>query len=236
MDTFLYELFTDKTYGPGYLFLCSRSAFLLGTDPVPVSIRFIEGRKIIELDAIFLFNSLYHVCQETGKVFIMFILQIECTITSGISGKSVLSEINGRGIQESEEFIDSAFLRQPKEVALTFLFIPVITPVRLQETFGTHPGRTNLAGVTLLRAPCTQIEPPQGKTDTFGLPVRVVFSTEQPVGYLFLFLFGPFSYNMHTPGIRSAEMFHHLQGLSGNNPVIYVRTLCTRSTYYCKDQ
>ena len=178
MDTFLYELFTDKTYGPGYLFLCSRSTFLLGTDPVPVSIRFIEGRKIIELDAIFLFNSLYHVCQEAGKVFIVFILQIQCTIASGISGKSVLSEINGRGIQESEEFVDSAFLRQPKEVTLTFLFIPVITPVRLQETFGTHPRRTNLAGVALLRTSCTQIEPPQGKTDTFGLPVRVVFSTE----------------------------------------------------------
>ena len=178
MDTFLYELFTDKTYGPGYLFLCSRSTFLLGTDPVPVSIRFIEGRKIIELDAIFLFNSLYHVCQEAGKVFIMFRFQIQCTIASGISGKSVLSEINGRRIQESEEFIDSAFLRQPKEVTLTFLFIPVITPVRLQETFGTHPRRTNLAGVALLRTPCTQIEPPQGKTDTFGLPVRVVFSTE----------------------------------------------------------
>lgn len=62
----VYKLFAQQTNGAGYFPVRCRTAFLLRTDPVPVSVRLIERTDIVELDAIVLFYSLHYISQKTS--------------------------------------------------------------------------------------------------------------------------------------------------------------------------
>ena len=157
----VYKLFAQQTNRAGYFPIRCRTAFLLRTDPVPVSVRFIERTDIVELDAIVLFYSLHYICQKTSVLFITIRFQVRCTSTAGIGSQSVLCVIHRGRVQKSQKFVDSPFFCQFQEIALPLLFVPVVCSVGIQETFGTHPGRGNLTVLSLLRATCSDIETPE---------------------------------------------------------------------------
>ena len=184
-----------------YFFVGCRTTFLFRSYPIPMSVRFVERTDVIELDAIMFFHSLYYICQKTDVLFITIRLQICRTSTTGIGCQSILCIMYGRRVQESQEFIDSPFLCQFQKIALSLLLVPVVRSIRVQKTLGSHPGRGDLTSLPLFRTACTDIETPEGQTDTFRLSVRIILRTEQPIGYLVLFLFRPKSDKLHTPGV-----------------------------------
>ena len=103
-----------------------------------------------------------------------------------------------------------------KKTALSGLFVPIVSSVRFQKTFGTCT-RLYLAVFPLFFTSGTNIETPEAESDTFGLAVRIVFCAEQPVGYLGLYVFCPQTDAVHAPGIRSTEIFHGLAWMIGFN-------------------
>ena len=69
-DTPLQELTVHLTGYSCHLTVRGRRAFLLGAEPVPVSVWFIHGADIIEVDAILPFSRLEHVGHIGGKVVV----------------------------------------------------------------------------------------------------------------------------------------------------------------------
>ena len=198
---------TDST---GYFPVRCRTTFLFRSYPVPVSVRLVERTDVVELDAIVLLYSLHYIGQKTDVLFITVRFQICRTAATRVCSQAILRIIDGRRIEESQKFIDPTLLRQLQEVTLPLLLAPIVGPVRLQETFGTHPRRSNLTVVTLFRTACTDIKTPKRQTDTFGLSIRIILRTEQPVGYLILLFLRPKSDELHTPSVGSAEISHCL--------------------------
>ena len=200
-----------QPHHPCHLLFGGRSALLFGSGPVPVSVGFIEGADIVEMDAVMTFHSLHHVCHISCEIKVVFLLEVERPASSGICGESVLCESDGRRVEESEEMGHASFFGELEEPSLSLQFVPVIVTLVGHEALAAGPWRTDLAFFPLFGASCSHIEAPERKPNSLGLSAAVVFSTEEPVSHLLLHPLIPSSHMLHTPAVRSAEMFHGLQ-------------------------
>jgi len=101
---------TSLAHQSGYLPISGRRTFLLGAQPVPMTIRFVHWTEIIKVDTIMLLYAFHRRSHELSKIIIAVILQVDITSTTSISGQSVLSEIYWSGIQECQEIRHATFL------------------------------------------------------------------------------------------------------------------------------
>ena len=184
-----------------------------------MSVRLNDRTEIIEFYAVVLLHTFNHIGKENSKIVIAFRLEVERATTASVGSKPILSEINWRRIEESQEVFHSALFGQPQKTTLSLLLVPIVRAVGITETFCTR-SRTYLAGIALLHASCTYVETPQAQADALWLSVGIILSAEQPIGHQPLLFLRPKSKPQHAPSIRSTEIIHCLT-LFGSINLVY---------------
>ena len=85
-ETLLFKSLTCFTHQTGYLPISGRRTFLLGAEPVPVTIRLVNRTEIIKMDAIVFLDALYSRSHKLCKIIVTIVLQIDGTATTSIGG------------------------------------------------------------------------------------------------------------------------------------------------------
>ena len=124
---------TCLTYQAGYLTVGGRRPLLFGSQPVPVSIRFVDRTEIVKVDAVVRLDALDGCGHKTGKVIVAVVFQIDGAATPCIGSQSILGEIDGSRVKESQEIGHATLLGHAQELTLTSLFRPVVGPISLEE-------------------------------------------------------------------------------------------------------
>ena len=187
-----------------------------------MSVRFVHGADVVQVDTVVAFQSFRDCGGETGKVFIMVGLQVECAAAPCVGGQSVARIIHGRGIEKSNEGFHASFFSLPEKPALPFLFAWVECALRADQAFRTHPRRGDATFMSLCCAAGSDVEPPNGKTDASGAAIAFVVCAEEPVCDLETYTVSPRSYVLHAPCIGCPEAVDGLE----DGVCVYLEMIC----------
>ena len=165
-----------------------------------------------------------HLRQEVCKISHSSVGNIETGGTAAIEGPRVLCHRHGRGQGKTKTILHPTLTGCLEEPLSSGLFIPIIGPGGIQETFLPPPVCGDLAGVALLKAAGADVHPPERKTDTLGGTIGGRIHAEQHIGDLILLGgIGPLADELTGPSVGCAEA---VDGLLCPGQVYCKRKLC----------
>ena len=210
----LAQAVVKAAHHPGHLAVGCRRAFLLGAEPVPVSVGLVQRRYVVDGHAVVSLKALDGRGDERGKVVVTVAAEVQCAAPAGVGGQLVLREIYRRRVEEGQNMRHAALACQPQEVAFGLLLGRIELAVGLYHALGARR-RLYHRGLALLFAARPYVESPQAQPYALGLSGLVAVGREEPVGHLPLLSLGPPAHILHAPCVGSAEVQHRLPGLVG---------------------
>ena len=164
------------------MLVSSRRSFLTGpsvTSGSPLILRFVYRADIIEMNT-FLIKMLYDIGSKRCKIIVFIRCKNIIPSVFLIESISVFSKIYGGRIHETDNIfyfiIQYSFLEKP---LLSFLFLPIVSTIRIHETFSTLTGSRYFAFFALLRRPRTDIKPPARQSDPLRISFVIKFFAEK---------------------------------------------------------
>ena len=189
-------------------------ALLLGPEPVPAAVGLVHRAEVIEVDALAPLQFAHHGGGKPRHAVVAVVAQVDGAAAPGVGGEAVAGEVDGGGVEESQEVGHAAPAGQLQEAALPRLPRPVVGALRREEAFGARGG-LNLGRIALFGTARAQVEPPHREADALRTARGVVVGGEEPVGYLLLLGLGPQAHKLHAPGVGGPEVADGLLGTCG---------------------
>ena len=158
---------------------------------------------------------LRHCGEKLSVVVVRILPQIGGLGTGVVDSLAVEGVIDGSGVGEEDEMVDTIVLGLAHEPLLSVLTCPVVGAVGIEEALHTTGLIADVALLRTLRGTaCADVHAPHRKADAQGIAQGVHFGAEQPLRSLLFLAFGEEVRDiLRGPGVCGAKALDGLIGL-----------------------